>query len=123
MLLQVPNHALKDIYILNYGTFQKIVFIVVPPGAIDFINSVIAMQYTFFYKPLHFFTLVSNIYDRMTVLSENCLASAYSTTFSLSLIISVTWLTNFRMAFLFYMSLSSVYLFSIQPLRALIAEM
>ena len=30
MLLHVPNHALKDMYILNYGTFQKIVFIIVP---------------------------------------------------------------------------------------------
>ena len=35
----------------------------------DFINSVIAMQYTFFYKPQHFFTLALNTYDRMNVLS------------------------------------------------------
>ena len=29
-LLHVPNHALKDIYILNYRTFLKIVTIIVP---------------------------------------------------------------------------------------------
>ena len=37
--------------------------------------------------------------------------------------ISATWSINFQMVFLFYMSLSSVYLFSIQQLKALIAEM
>ena len=30
ILLHVSNHALKDMYILNYGTFLKIVSIIVP---------------------------------------------------------------------------------------------
>ena len=29
-LLHVSNHALKDMYILNYGTFLKLVSIIVP---------------------------------------------------------------------------------------------
>ena len=30
ILLHVSNHTLKDMYILNYGTFLKIVSIIVP---------------------------------------------------------------------------------------------
>ena len=37
--------------------------------------------------------------------------------------IYANWLINFQMAFLFYMSLSFVYLFSNQQLRKLMAEM
>ena len=55
---------------------------------------------------------------------ESYLVVAYSTHFQQNpQIISVTWSINFQMALLFFMSLSSIYLFSIQQLKALIAEM
>ena len=85
ILLPVPNHALKNMYMLNYETkkntdsfYYRSIKVL-----IDFINSVIAMHV--FYKQLQFLLQAND--------------------------------------FCHLVSLSSVYLFSIQQLREVIADM
>ena len=88
---------------------------------IDFINSIITLHV--FYKQLHFLLQPQVTYSCMNFQSESCLAVAYSIEFQLDcLIISAPWSINFQMVFLFYMSLSSLCLFSIHQLTELLAE-
>ena len=108
---------LKIFVHLNYGTFLKNSSYY-SSIHVDFINSVIA---------IHVFVTSNSIFLHQprtltNAQSESCLAVTYSIHFQ-PLITSVTWSINFQMVFLFYISFSSVYLFSIQQLRALIAEM
>ena len=84
ILLHVSNHALKDMYILNYGTFLKSFFYSSIQVLIDFINSVIAIHV--FFKVIPFFTSASNTSNRMNVQSESCLVVAYSIHFHPQLI-------------------------------------
>ena len=75
---------------------------------------------TRFYKPLHFllepWILMVHEFS-VWKLPSNCLLNPLSSSGFLR--ISATWLINFQMIFLLYMSLSSVYLFSIQQLQYL----
>ena len=60
-LLHVPNHVLKDIYMLNYGIINNMnsLYYSSIEVLIDFINSVIAVR-VFFNKQPHFFTSASS---------------------------------------------------------------
>ena len=51
ILTHVSNYALKDVYMLNYGTIKKAVYYNSIGVLIDFINSVIAIH--LFHKQLH----------------------------------------------------------------------
>ena len=84
----------------------------------DFIHSVIAIHV--FLKQFHFLRQPRILPIAWMFSLKVAWELLTQSTLSLSLIISVTWSINFRMVFLFYMSLNSVYLFSIQQLRALI---
>ena len=80
ILLYMPNHVLKDMYMLNYGTIKINSFYYSSIEVlIGFINSVIAIHV--FLKATPLFTSASNTYDRMNFQSESCLVVAYSTHF------------------------------------------
>ena len=76
-LLHEPNHALQDMYMLNYGMnsshYSSIKVL------IDFINSVITLPV--FYKQLHFLLQPQVTYGRMNFQSESFLVVAYSIQF------------------------------------------
>ena len=80
-MLHVPNHALKDMYMSNYGNIYNAnslhySFI---EELIDFINSVMAICV---FLIGNFFLIQPQVtYVRMNFKSESCLAVTYSTHF------------------------------------------
>ena len=122
--LHVSNHTLNDIYMLNYGIINNMNSLHYSSieVLIDFVNSV--LHETFFISNYPFCTsawsyLWSHEYS-VWKLSSNCLLNPLSA-FG-CLMISVTWSINFQVVFLFYMSFSSLYLFSTRQLREMLAE-
>ena len=123
ILLHVSNHALKYVH-AELWNFEKSSFYYSSVRVlIDFINSVIAIHV--FYEQVHCL-----LHPRILIwlhkfsvwkLPCSCLLNPLSACDWF--IISVSWSIKFQMVFRFYISLSSVYLFSIQQLRALFAEM
>ena len=77
ILLHVPNHTLKDMYMLNYETINNTnnLYYNSVEVLIDFIDSVVAKYIFLLATP--FFTSASN-YGRMNFHSESCRAISYS---------------------------------------------
>ena len=90
---------------------------------IHFTNFVMSIHVFFVSNSIFYFSLEYLWSHEFSVwkLPSNCFFNSLSA--SGCLMISATWLINFQMVHLFYMSLSSLYLFSIQQLRKLITEM
>ena len=81
LLLDVSNHALKDMYMLNYETMNKMnsLYYRSIEVLINFINSFVTLHV--FYKQLHFLLQPKITYGRMNFQSESWLAVAYSIPF------------------------------------------
>ena len=115
ILLHGTNHALKDMCMLIYETIGVNSFYYCSIEVlIDLINLVIAIH-NFFKKATVVYFSIEYLWQKEFLVSKlpsSCLVNTLSA--SGCLLISVTWLINFQMVFVFYMSLSSVCLFSIQ---------
>ena len=71
LLLHVPNHALKDMYVLNYGIINNMssLYHSSIEVLVDLFNSVITLHV--FYKQLHFLLQDQVTYSRMNFQSES----------------------------------------------------
>ena len=121
-LKYVPNHVIKDMYMLNYGIMNSVnsLYHISIEVLIDFINSVITLHV--FYKQLNFLLQPRVTYGRMNFKSESCLGVAYSVHIQP---LVAQFLRPGRLIFkcfffLLYMSASSLCLFSIRQLKELL---